>query len=51
MPAVLFGVFCAACALLALAGLALVAPRDVPPITGTCAFILTLAALGVAVLR
>ncbi|MFF5984400.1 hypothetical protein ACFY78_36715 [Streptomyces olindensis] len=47
----LFGVCCAACVLLALAGLALVAPRDVPEITGTCALILTLAALGVAVLR
>ncbi|MFG2963564.1 hypothetical protein ACGFZS_09770 [Streptomyces sp. NPDC048288] len=46
-----FGVLCAACALLALAGLALVVPRDVPPITGTCAFILTLAALAVAILR
>lgn len=44
----LFGVFCAACALLALAGLALVAPRDVPPITGTVALILTIAALAVA---
>lgn len=51
MPAVLFGAFCAACALLALVGLALVAPRDVPSISGTCAFICTLAALGVAVLR
>ncbi|WP_167551623.1 MULTISPECIES: hypothetical protein [Streptomyces] len=47
----LFGVFCAACALLALAGLALVVPRDVPKISGTCAFVVTLAALGVAVLR
>lgn len=46
-----FGVFCAACAFLALAGLALVALRDVPPITGTVALILTFAALGVAVLR
>ncbi|MEV5659815.1 hypothetical protein [Streptomyces flaveolus] len=34
-----------------LAGLALVDLRTVPPVTGTCAFILTLAALGVAVLR
>ncbi|WP_171110582.1 MULTISPECIES: hypothetical protein [unclassified Streptomyces] len=32
-------------------GLAVISPRDVPPITGTCAFILTLAALGVAILR
>jgi hypothetical protein len=46
-----FGVLCAACVLLALAGLALVAPRDVPPISGTCAFIVTLAALAVAILR
>jgi len=46
-----FGVFCAACAFLALAGLALVAPRDVPPITGTCALIVTLATLAVAILR
>ena len=34
-----------------LVGLALVDLRTVPPISGTCAFILTLAALGVAVLR
>ncbi|MGW3442198.1 hypothetical protein [Streptomyces sp. NPDC001076] len=46
-----FGVLCAACALFALVGLALMVPRDVPPITGTCAFILTLAALAVAILR
>ncbi|WIC88864.1 membrane protein [Streptomyces phage OnionKnight] len=32
-------------------GLVLVGLRTVPPISGTCAFILTLAALGVAVLR
>lgn len=32
-------------------GLCLVALHDVPRITGTVAFILTLAALGVAVLR
>ncbi|MEU0199153.1 MULTISPECIES: hypothetical protein [unclassified Streptomyces] len=51
MSAVLFGVFCAACALLALAGLALLAPRDVSPITGTCALILTFAALAVALVR
>lgn len=38
-------------ALAALVGLALVDPRTVPPATGTCAFILTCAALGVAVLR
>ncbi|MGI3198424.1 hypothetical protein ACRJ4B_16030 [Streptomyces sp. GTA36] len=34
-----------------LLGLALVDWRTVPPVTGTCAFILTLAALAVAVLR
>jgi hypothetical protein len=51
MPAVLFGVFCAACALLALVGLALVVPSDVPKISGTCAFIVTLAALAVALVR
>ncbi|MFE3169313.1 hypothetical protein [Streptomyces sp. NPDC059224] len=38
-------------ALAALLGLALVDHRTVPPISGTCALILTLAALGVAVLR
>ncbi|MFJ8992643.1 hypothetical protein ACIRQH_19880 [Streptomyces sp. NPDC102279] len=46
--AAVFGVFFAACALLALAGLALVAPSDVPRITGSVALILTFAALGVA---
>ncbi|MBU8549774.1 hypothetical protein IMX12_13245 [Streptomyces sp. Babs14] len=43
--------FFAASALLALFGLCAVALHDVPRITGTVAFILTLAALGVAVLR
>jgi hypothetical protein len=43
--------FFALAALAALIGLALVDPRTVPPVTGTCALILTLAALGVAVLR
>ncbi|WP_435272212.1 hypothetical protein [Streptomyces parvulus] len=38
-------------ALAALAGLALVDVRALPPVTGTCALILTLAALGAAVLR
>lgn len=47
----MFGVLCAACVILALAGLALVAISDVPPITGTIALILTLAALGVAILH
>ena len=36
---------------LALVGLALVVPRDVPKISGTCAFICTLAALAVALVR
>lgn len=43
--------FFAASVLVALAGLALLVPRDVPPITGTCALILTLAALAVAIVR
>lgn len=51
MPAVVFGVFCAVCVLVAFVGLVLVTPRDVPPITGTVALILTFAALGVAILR
>ncbi|WP_371551680.1 hypothetical protein OG266_39420 [Streptomyces sp. NBC_00554] len=38
-------------ALLGLLGLWLTGPRTVPAITGTCAFILTLAALGVALVR
>ncbi|GGV34325.1 hypothetical protein GCM10010293_36750 [Streptomyces griseoflavus] len=36
---------------LAFAGLCALALRDVPRITGTVAFVLTLAALGVATLR
>ena len=47
IPGVLFGL----CAVLALAGLWLLAPRTVPPVSGTCAFILTLAALGAALVR
>ncbi|MFJ4617405.1 hypothetical protein [Streptomyces sp. NPDC088812] len=43
--------FFPAAALVALAGLALVAPRTVPPVSGTCALIVTLAALGVALVR
>ncbi|MFG2311181.1 hypothetical protein ACGFS9_21300 [Streptomyces sp. NPDC048566] len=43
--------FFAVAALLGLAGLALVDPRTVPPVSGTCALILTLAALAVAILR
>ncbi|MFM9675793.1 hypothetical protein [Streptomyces brasiliscabiei] len=46
-----FGVLCAVCVLVAFVGLVLVTPRDVPRITGTCALILTFAALGVAILR
>ena len=38
-------------ALAGLAGLCALAPRSVPPISGTCALILTLAALGVAMYR
>ena len=45
------GLFFALSALLALAGLWLIAPRTVPPISGTCAFIVTLAALGVVIVR
>lgn len=43
--------FFAASALLGLLGLCAVALHDVPRITGSVAFVLTLAALGVAVLR
>lgn len=38
-------------ALAALAGLALVDVRTVPPVTGTCALVLTCAALAVAIVR
>lgn len=47
----MFAVFFAATALLALAGLAYVAAPDVPRISGTVAFIVTLAALGLAILH
>lgn len=47
----ILAVFFAASALLALFGLCAVALHDVPRITGTVAFICTLAALGAAVLR
>jgi hypothetical protein len=47
----LFGLFFALAMLGGLAGLALFDFRTVPPITGTWALIITLAALGVAVLR
>jgi hypothetical protein len=48
---VLLAVFFVLAALAGLAGLALVDFRTVPPVTGTCALILTLAALGVAMYR
>ncbi|MCH0555798.1 hypothetical protein [Streptomyces sp. MUM 16J] len=48
MPALIFFGLAAVAALL---GLALVDTRTVPPISGTCALILTLAALAVAVLH
>jgi hypothetical protein len=48
---VLLAVFFVLAAVAGLCGLALVDWRTVPPVSGTCAFILTLAALGVAVLR
>lgn len=38
-------------ALAALLGLALVDARTVPPVSGTCALVLTLAALAVALVR
>ncbi|MFJ8023348.1 hypothetical protein [Streptomyces sp. NPDC096311] len=43
--------FFAMAALLALLGLCAIALHDVPRITGTVAFIVTLAALGVAIVR
>jgi hypothetical protein len=48
---VILGLFFGLSALLGLLGLCAIAPRSVPPISGTCAFILTLAALGVAIIR
>ncbi|MGW6009691.1 hypothetical protein [Streptomyces sp. NPDC055210] len=48
---VMFGAFCAASAASALATLARVAPRAVLPVTGTGAFIVTLAALAAALYR
>lgn len=47
----LLAVFFVLAALAALLGLALVDIRTVPPVSGTCALILTLAALGVAMYR
>ncbi|MGW4388220.1 hypothetical protein [Streptomyces sp. NPDC004685] len=43
--------FFALAALLGLLGLVVVDIRTVPPVSGTCALILSLAALGVAILR
>jgi hypothetical protein len=48
---VLLAVFFVLAAAFGLIGLALVDWRTVPPVTGTCALILTLAALGVAMYR
>jgi hypothetical protein len=48
---VILAAFFAAAALLALLGLCAVALSDVPKISGSVALVLTLAALGVAVLR
>lgn len=47
----ILGLFFALAALAGLLGLALVDRRTVPPVSGTCALILTLAALGVAAHR
>lgn len=47
----ILGAFFALCAVSALVGLVLVDLRAVPPVAGTCAFILTLAVLGTAILR
>lgn len=43
--------FFVSCALLALVGLCALALRDVPRISGTVALIMTIAALGVAILH
>ncbi|MFJ6566444.1 hypothetical protein ACIQNU_03430 [Streptomyces sp. NPDC091292] len=51
MPASYAVLFFGVCAALGLTGLWLIGPRTVPPVTGTCALILTLAALSVAILR
>ncbi|MFF3452873.1 hypothetical protein ACFYXH_00845 [Streptomyces sp. NPDC002730] len=51
MSRLLLAAFFAGSALLALFGLCAVALHDVPRITGTVALILTLAALGVAILH
>lgn len=51
MRPVLLAVLFPLAAAAGLIGLALVDIRTVPPVTGTCALILTLAALGVAMYR
>jgi hypothetical protein len=48
---VILGLFFGLLALLALFGLCAVALHDVPRISGTVALIITMAALGVAILR
>ncbi|WP_420035063.1 hypothetical protein ACN2WE_23955 [Streptomyces sp. cg28] len=47
----ILAVFFVLAALLGLLGLLVVDVRTVPPVSGTCALILTLAALGAAILR
>lgn len=47
----MFAAFFVLATLGGICGIAAVAPRAVPPVTATTAFILTVAALGVAVLR
>jgi hypothetical protein len=48
---VILAVCFAFAALAALVGLAVVDARTVPPVSGTCALVLTLAALAVALVR
>lgn len=47
----IFGLFFASAALLALLGLCALALPDVPPTLGTVALVLTIAALGLAILH
>ncbi|MFE1127733.1 MULTISPECIES: hypothetical protein [unclassified Streptomyces] len=51
MTAVALALVFLVCAVGALGALLLLVPRDVPPIGGTAALILTLVALGAALLR
>jgi hypothetical protein len=46
---VILGLFFGLSAAFGLLGLCAIAPRSVPPISGTCALILSLAALAVAI--